>query len=189
MACASLKSFLASSPTTLSSRILGYFPKSCQVWKNGVQSMYGITSATAISCTCLLPMNFGVGTVVLSKTNFGLFCCANSKGTKALRSRCFAYPSLTFSSEVFSCNTYVGPSAESSLELTPTARLASLTCITAPLYSGSIFTAVCALEVVAPPMSNGMCMFMRSISLAIWIISSRDGVINPLSPKMSTWCS
>ena len=39
MACASANSFLASAPTTLSSRMRGYLPGSSQVWKNGVQSM------------------------------------------------------------------------------------------------------------------------------------------------------
>ena len=38
-ACASSNSFLASGPTTLSSKMRGYLPASSQVWKNGVQSM------------------------------------------------------------------------------------------------------------------------------------------------------
>ena len=39
IACASANSFLASGPTTLSSRMRGYLPASSQVWKKGVQSM------------------------------------------------------------------------------------------------------------------------------------------------------
>ena len=39
IACASANSFLASGPTTLSSKMRGYLPCSSQVWKNGVQSI------------------------------------------------------------------------------------------------------------------------------------------------------
>ena len=39
IACASANSLLASTPTTLSSRMRGYLPDSSQVEKNGVQSM------------------------------------------------------------------------------------------------------------------------------------------------------
>ena len=41
------------------------------------------------------------------------------------------------------------------------------------------------LEVVAPPISSGILRPCLSISLATWIISSSDGVINPDNPIMS----
>ena len=41
-------------------------------------------------------------------------------------------------------------------------------------------------EVVAPPISSGTRRLDFSISLATYIISSSDGVINPESPTMST---
>ena len=44
----------------------------------------------------------------------------------------------------------------SRLDTTSTARDASSTCTVAPEYSGAIFTAVCCLLVVAPPMSSGV---------------------------------
>jgi hypothetical protein len=52
-------------------------------------------------------------------------------------------------------------------------------------YEGAIFTAVCCLEVVAPPISSGMDMPRRSISAATFTISSSDGVIRPDRPTMS----
>ena len=68
---------------------------------------------------------------------------------------------------------------------TPTARDASATWMTGPWYSGSILTAVCVREVVAPPMSSGSSKPWRSISPARWRISSSDGVISPDSPIRS----
>src|SRR6476646_3457897 len=61
---------------------------------------------------------------------------------------------------------------------TPTARDASLTYTTGPSYCGSIFTAVCAGDVVAPPMSSGTVKPRRCISPAMYVISSSDGVID-----------
>ena len=40
-------------------------------------------------------------------------------------------------------------------------------------------------EVVAPPISSGIFMPFLSISLATYIISSKDGVISPDNPMMS----
>ncbi|MNH44298.1 hypothetical protein D3C81_1100420 [compost metagenome] len=57
------------------------------------------------------------------------------------------------------------------------------------LYLGSIFTAVCALEVVAPPIISGRWKSWRCISRATWTISSSDGVIRPDRPMMSHFCS
>src|SRR5665811_843144 len=58
-----------------------------------------------------------------------------------------------------------------------------------PLLIGGATTskAVCVFEVVAPPINNGTTKFWRSISLAKNTISSNDGVINPLSPIISTF--
>ena len=65
---------------------------------------------------------------------------------------------------------------------------ASSTCTTGALSNcGSIFTAVWMREVVAPPISNGMWIFLRCISLATKTISSNEGVINPLKPMISTF--
>ena len=50
-------------------------------------------------------------------------------------------------------------------------------------------TAVCALLVVAPPISSGTSKPSRVISLATCTISSSDGVISPLKPMMSAFCS
>lgn len=50
---------------------------------------------------------------------------------------------------------------------------------------GQFFTAVCALEVVAPPINKGMLKPLRCISLATNTISSKDGVIRPDNPMMS----
>jgi hypothetical protein len=58
----------------------------------------------------------------------------------------------------------------------------------APAVAGSIFTAVCVLLVVAPPISSGHGEARRSISRATKLISSSDGVIRPLRPIMSTLC-
>ena len=46
-------------------------------------------------------------------------------------------------------------------------------------------TAVCILDVVAPPMSSGTVRPVRSISLATVTISSSEGVIRPEQPRMS----
>ena len=46
-------------------------------------------------------------------------------------------------------------------------------------------TAVCCLEVVAPPISSGLLIPRRSISAATFTISSSDGVISPDRPMMS----
>ena len=51
--------------------------------------------------------------------------------------------------------------------------------MTPPAYCGSIFTAVCAGEVVAPPMSSGWRYPSRCISFATCTISSSEGVIKP----------
>ena len=56
-------------------------------------------------------------------------------------------------------------------------------------YAGAIFTAVCCLLVVAPPISSGSVKPRRSISLATNTISSSDGVMSPLRPTMSTFSS
>lgn len=73
---------------------------------------------------------------------------------------------------------------------TPTAREASATYTTwLSLNTGSIFTAVCALDVVAPPIISGLLIPRRSISRATKTISSSDGVINPERPMMSQFCS
>ena len=46
----------------------------------------------------------------------------------------------------------------------------------APLYCGSILTAVCIFEVVAPPMRRGVCRF-RSYIDAAWCVGSRPGAV------------
>ena len=68
---------------------------------------------------------------------------------------------------------------------TPTARDASSTWTTACGYAGAIFTAVCALLVVAPPIRSGSVKPSRFISPATCAISSSEGVISPLSPMRS----
>ena len=70
----------------------------------------------------------------------------------------------------------------SRFDTTSTARDASSTWTTGPVYSGAIFTAVCCLLVVAPPISSGMVKPRRFISFATKTISSSDGVISPLRP-------
>ena len=70
---------------------------------------------------------------------------------------------------------------------TPAVFEASFTYTTGWEYEGAILTAVCISEVVAPPISNGIFSFLRSISEATWVISSSDGVINPLRPMQSTF--
>lgn len=57
----------------------------------------------------------------------------------------------------------------------------------APEYTGAIFTAVCILEVVAPPMSSGVFKPRSSIFLATVTISSREGVMRPDRPMMSAF--
>ena len=54
---------------------------------------------------------------------------------------------------------------------------------------GATFTAVCIFDVVAPPMSSGIFIPVRSISFATKTISSSDGVISPERPRMSALCS
>lgn len=44
-------------------------------------------------------------------------------------------------------------------------------------------------DVVAPPISKGIFKPFLSISLATWIISSKDGVINPDKPMISAFSS
>src|ERR1700733_10703028 len=54
--------------------------------------------------------------------------------------------------------------------------------MTGPWYCGSIFTAVCAGDVVAPPINRGCVYPSRCISLATCTISSSEGVIRPDKP-------
>src|SRR3546814_12460836 len=75
-------------------------------------------------------------------------------------------------------------SGDSSAAATGTERDASFTQITGPWYARSIFTAVCARDVVAPPISSGSSKPLRSISLATVTISSSDGVIRPDRPMI-----
>ena len=49
--------------------------------------------------------------------------------------------------------------------------------------------AVWARLVVAPPISRGRVNPSRSISRATCTISSSDGVMRPLKPMISTFCS
>ena len=51
----------------------------------------------------------------------------------------------------------------------------------------AIFTAVCALLVVAPPISSGTLKPVRSISRATCAISSSEGVIRPERPMISAF--
>ena len=78
-------------------------------------------------------------------------------------------------------------SSDSKLVDTGTAFEASFTCITEPEYSGDILTAVCVFDVVAPPIKTGILRFNFSNSFAKKTISSRDGVISPLKPIISTF--
>ena len=78
---------------------------------------------------------------------------------------------------------------DSSAATTGTEREASFTQITGPWYFWSTLTAVCAREVVAPPMISGISNPCRSISAAKLTISSNDGVIRPDSPMTSASCS
>ena len=73
------------------------------------------------------------------------------------------------------------------LPATVTLRDASSTCTTPLSYSGAIFTAVCIREVVAPPIIRGDSKLRLFISWATCTISSREGVINPLRPMISTF--
>ena len=66
----------------------------------------------------------------------------------------------------------------------PTARRPSPRS-TGPWYFCATLTAVCAREVVAPPISSGISKPCRSISDARLTISSSDGVISPERPMMS----
>ena len=76
-------------------------------------------------------------------------------------------------------------SEESSAAATGTEREASFTQTTGPWYFGSTFTAVWALDVVAPPSSSGISNPWRCISEAKFTISSREGVIRPERPMRS----
>ena len=71
------------------------------------------------------------------------------------------------------------------VEATPTARLASSTCTTGPSYAGAMRSAVCTLDVVAPPISSGIVIPARFISSATVTISSSEGVMSPDRPIMS----
>jgi hypothetical protein len=51
---------------------------------------------------------------------------------------------------------------------------------------GAILTAVCTLEVVAPPINSGMRIPWRCISEATKAISSSEGVMSPERPTRST---
>ena len=77
------------------------------------------------------------------------------------------------------------PSSPVKPPIVVTEREASRTCRTPLSYSGSIRAAVCAAEVVAPPMSSGVSNPRRFISRATPTISSKDGVISPLKPITS----
>ena len=57
--------------------------------------------------------------------------------------------------------------------------------MTGPWYFCATLTAVCARDVVAPPISSGISKPCRSISEARFTISSRDGVMSPDSPMTS----
>jgi hypothetical protein len=59
--------------------------------------------------------------------------------------------------------------------------------MTGPSYCGAIFTAVCCLLVVAPPINSGSVKPRRFISLATCTISSSEGVMSPESPIASTF--
>ena len=81
-------------------------------------------------------------------------------------------------------------SSLSRLATTSVTRDASGTCTVGRLYCGAIFTAVCCLLVVAPPMRSGSVRCRAAPSpTATNTISSSDGVIRPLSPTMSTFRS
>jgi hypothetical protein len=97
----------------------------------------------------------------------------------ACRSRSVSYSVSVSASSFGRC------SSDSSAATTGTDREASFTQMTGPWYFRSTLTAVCAREVVAPPMSSGRSKPWRSISEARLTISSRDGVIRPESPMMS----
>ena len=74
---------------------------------------------------------------------------------------------------------------ESSCETTGTEREASFTHTTGAWYFSSTLTAVCARDVVAPPISSGISKPWRSISDATLTISSSDGVMSPDRPIRS----
>ena len=65
----------------------------------------------------------------------------------------------------------------------PTLSAADGECITMPSgYSGAIFTAVCSVDVVAPPTITGVVMPRWRSSFNTRIISSSEGVISPDKP-------
>ncbi len=69
--------------------------------------------------------------------------------------------------------------SDSSEAATGTDRDASFTHTTGPSYAGTTFTAVCALDVVAPPSMSGVVEPNRCNSPAKPTISSSEGVIRP----------
>ena len=147
--------------------------------------MNGTSSASAGSIV-LTPVNSGFGKS--SNFNFGAFLrAASSDNSFAVWLLCVAR-TRSYSSRICAAN-FGLCSALIKLLATGTARLASRTWTTGWLKFGAIFTAVCALLVVAPPMSSGSVRPLRSISRATWTISSSDGVISPLKPMMSTFSS
>ena len=109
---------------------------------------------------------------------------ASSSGTSFCRGAEWVLRSASYSARCCATNSGLPSSLRSAL-VTGTARLASSTWTTGSLYCGAIFTAVCARLVVAPPMSRGNLNPWRSISRATCTISSRDGVIRPLTPIRS----
>lgn len=77
--------------------------------------------------------------------------------------------------------------SDSSADAVGTEREASFTHTTGPWYFEVTRTAVCALDVVAPPSNSGMSNPCRSISCATPTISSSEGVIRPDRPMMSAF--
>ena len=128
--------------------------------------------------------------VSFSQSILNLFSLASSMDTYSL-SVCLAKNfSLNSSYSFLSSFLYSADLSSLNSEFTIfTVREASPPCTTVLRYFGAIFTAVWALEVVAPPTSNGKSRFCLSNSDATYSISSRLGVIKPLSPMISTFCS
>jgi len=136
-----------------------------------------------------VPVNVGITGVKPSQLIFAAFFCASSKRNSCFTERLLPKSSFSLSYSFLSTDKNSGfCSLLNKLPATVTLRLASKTCTTPLSYSGAIFTAVCILLVVAPPISSGISIPSRFISLPMYTISSNEGVINPLSPMMSTWC-
>ena len=92
MACASVNTFFACSPTTSSFRIAGYGPARSQVWKNGAQSMYCATSFRSKFLNTRRPMNLGAtGGRVTKSTGVALAraCASVHIGTCFLLACCW----------------------------------------------------------------------------------------------------